>query len=152
MRTIEVTICSSVRPTERVELVVSAIENIFSGLIMDIRADRIYAYNGPDSLKTLHELLRRQEILDTGRSVMLRGLVGDTTEFQLSKQAALMGIVSFPPEEEPLGSLHVQITGGERVIDWLAPETENGVPIKEIDLVERREKVQEEMEWSGADV
>jgi predicted RNA binding protein with dsRBD fold (UPF0201 family) len=45
-----------------------------------------------------------------------------------------MGIVSFPPVEEPLGSLHVQITGGERVIDWLAPATENGVPVKEIDL------------------
>jgi uncharacterized protein len=147
MRTIEVTICSLVRPTERVELVVSAIENIFSGLIMDIRADRIEAYNGPDSLKTLRELLRRQGILDTARSVMLRGLVGNTTRFQLSKQAALMGFVSFPPEEEPLGSLHIQITGGERVINWLAPETEKGVPIKEIDLIELRED-----EQGGADV
>ena len=82
-------------------MVVSAIENIFPGLIMDIRADRIEAYNGLDSLKTLHELLRRQEILDTARSVMLRGLVGNTTRFQLSKQAALMGFVSFSPEEEP---------------------------------------------------
>jgi len=115
-------------------LVVSAIENIFPGLIMDIRADRIEAYNGPDSLKTLHELLRRQEILDTARSVMLRAQVGNATTFQLSKQAALMGFVSFPPEEEALGSLHVQITGGERVINWLAPETQNGVPIKEINL------------------
>jgi uncharacterized protein len=136
MRTIEVTICSSVRPTERVELVVSAIENIFPCLIMDIRADRIEAYNGQDSLKTLHELLRRQEILDTARKVLLRGLAGNTITFQLSKQAALMGFVSFPPEEEPLGSLHVQVTGGERVIDWLAPETESGVPIREIDLIE----------------
>jgi uncharacterized protein len=130
-----------------VELVVSAIENIFSGLIMDIRADRIVAYNGSDSLKTLHKLLRRQEILDTARLVMLRGLVGNTTRFQLSKQAALMGFVSFPPEEEPLGSLHVQIIGGESVINWLAPETENGVPIREIDLIELGEMVKD-----GADV
>jgi uncharacterized protein len=134
MRTIEVTICSSVRPTERLEKVVAAIENIFPGLIMDIRADRIEGYNGPDSLKTLHELLRKQEILDTARRVMLRGLVGNATAFQLSKQAALMGFVSFPPEEEALGSLHVQITGGEGVINWLAPETENGVPVREKDL------------------
>lgn len=147
MRTIEVAICSSVRPTERVELVVSAIENLFSGLIMDIRSDRIEAYDGPDSLRTLHKLLRRQEILDTARSVMLRGLVGDATSFQLSKQAALMGLVSFPPEEEPLGSLHVRITGGERVINWLAPETENGVPIREIDLIELGERDQD-----GSDV
>jgi len=136
MRTIEVAICSAVRPTERVEKVVSAIENIFPGLIMDIRADRIEAYNGPESLKTLHRLLREQRILDTARKVLLRGMVGSATSFQISKQAALMGVVSFPPEEEALGSLHVQISGSKSVIDWLTPETENGVPIKEIELNE----------------
>ena len=134
MDTIEVTVFSSVWPTERVELVVSAIENIFPGLIMDIRSDRIEAYNGPDALKTFHKLLREQQILDTARSVMLRGRSGNSFQFQLNKQAALMGIVSFPPTEEPLGSLHVQISGPEQVVDWLAPVTENGVPIREIDL------------------
>jgi len=152
MRTIEVTICSSVRSTERVEKVVSAIENIFPGLIMDIRADRIEAYNGPDALKMFHELLRKEEILDSARSVMQRGLVGNTIQFQLNKQAALMGFVSFPPEEEALGSLHVQITGGERVIDWLAPETENGVPIREIDLSELVGDRPGEEKQGGADV
>ena len=47
-----------------------------------------------------------------------------------------MGIVSFPAEEEALGSLNIRITGGERVIDWLAPRTENGAPILETDLAE----------------
>ena len=131
---IEVAVYSSVRPTERVEKVASAIENIFPGMVMDIRADRIEAYNGLESLRNLHKLLREQSILDTARGVMLRGRVGETISFQLNKQAAFMGMVSFPPEEEPLGSLHVQIMGGERVIDWLAPETENGVPINEIEL------------------
>jgi predicted RNA binding protein with dsRBD fold (UPF0201 family) len=28
----------------------------------------------------------------------------------------------------------VQITGSERLVDWLAPETKDGVPIVEIDL------------------
>lgn len=125
---------SSVRPTECLEKVVSAIEKIFPGLIMDIREDRILAYDGPESLQTFHELLRRQQILDTARSVMLGSLVGESIEFQLNKQAALMGKVSFPPEEEPLGSIHVKITGCRRVIDWLAPQTEKGVPIKEIEL------------------
>ncbi len=111
-----------------------AIENIFPGLIMDIRGDRVDAYNGPDALKVFHSLLRKQQILDTARSVMLRGRSGNSFQFQLNKQAALMGIVSFPPLEEPLGSIHVEITGGECAIDWLAPVTENGVPIKEIDL------------------
>jgi predicted RNA binding protein with dsRBD fold (UPF0201 family) len=133
MRTIEISVHALVRPTERLEKVVSAIESIFPGLVMDIREDRIEAYDGPDSMKNFHKLLREQEILDTARLVMMRGLVGDTVQFRLSKQAALMGKVNFPPEEEPLGSLHVQITGGERVIDWLAPQTEDGVPVVEIE-------------------
>ena len=136
MRTIEVFVSSSVRPTERVDRVVSAIENIFPGLVMDIRSDRIEAYDGPASLKNIHEILRRQKILDSARSEMLRGLSGCVISFRLNKQAALMGIVSFPAEEEPLGSLHVRITGGERVIDWLAPKTENGIPVMETDLSE----------------
>lgn len=133
---IEVAVYSSVRPTERVEKVASAIEKIFPGMIMDIRADRIEAYDGLESLRNLHSLLREQSILDTARGVMLRGRVGEAVSFQLNKQAAFMGIVSFPPEEEPLGSLHIQIMGGEMVINWLAPETENGVPINEIELEE----------------
>ena len=136
MRTIEIFVSSSVKPTERVDRVVSAIENIFPGLIMDIRSDRIEAYDGPESLRLMHELLRRQKILDAARSEMLRGMEGGATSFRLNKQAALMGSVSFPAEEEPLGSIHVRITGGERVIDWLAPRTENGVPVSETDLVE----------------
>ena len=135
MRTIEVTVHSSVQPTERMEKVVYAIENIFSGLIMDILDDRIEAYDGPDSLLTFHRLLREQKILDTARSVMLTGRVGNAVQFRLNKQAAFMGLVSFPPDEEPLGSIHVQITGDERLVDWLAPQTENGMPIDEIDLV-----------------
>jgi len=137
-------VCVCVRPTERVEKVVSAIENIFPGLIMDIRGDRIDAYDGPESLKTFHELLRKERILDTARSVMLEGSVGSTVQFRLSKQAALMGIVSFPPDEEPLGSLHVQISGSEKLVEWLAPETKDGVPIVEIDL-ESVEKCENEV-------
>jgi len=83
---------------------------------------------------------------------MQRGLVGNTIQFQLNKQAALMGFVSFPPEEEALGSLHVHITGGERVINWLAPETENGVPIREIDQSELGEDGLGEREQGGVGV
>ncbi len=119
MRTIEVSVHSSIRPTERVERVVSAIEKLFPEMIMDIRDDRVEAYGGPAALKIFHELLRKQEILDSARSVMLRGRSGDSFQFQLNKQAALMGMVSFPPVEEPLGSLHVQITGANGLsIGW----------------------------------
>jgi predicted RNA binding protein with dsRBD fold (UPF0201 family) len=136
MTTIEVSVNAYIMPTERVEKVVSAIEKIFPGLMMDIRGDRIEAYNGIDALRAFHKLLREKEILDTARSVMLRGRSGKVIEFRLNKQAALMGVVNFPPDEEPLGSIHIRIIGDNRVIDWLAPQTENGVPIKEIDSPE----------------
>jgi predicted RNA binding protein with dsRBD fold (UPF0201 family) len=132
MTTIEVSVYTPISPTERVEKVVSAVEKIFPGLIMDIRNDRIEAYSSLDSLRTLHKLLREQEILDSARSVMLKGQIGNTIRFKLNKQAAYMGRVNFLEEEEPLGSINVQIIG-EGLIDWLAPKTENGIPINEID-------------------
>ena len=136
MTKIEVSVYVLIRPTERVEKVTSAVENIFPGLMMDIRGDRIEAYGGPSTLCTLHKLLREQEILDTARSVMLRGREGNTIQFRLNKQAAFMGMVNFPPDEEPLGSIHVQVIGDDVVIDWLSPRTENGIPVEEIDLPE----------------
>jgi predicted RNA binding protein with dsRBD fold (UPF0201 family) len=136
MIAIELSVHAPIKPTERVENVVLAVERIFPGLIMDIREDRIEAYGGPDSLKNLHWLLREQMILDPARSVMLEGRTGRVVQFILNKQAAFMGTVNFPLEEEPLGSIHVQITGDERVIDWLAPETNDGIPLNEINLLE----------------
>jgi predicted RNA binding protein with dsRBD fold (UPF0201 family) len=136
MATIEVSVQTLIRPTERVEKVVLAIENIFPSLVMDIRGDRIEAYGGIKSLGTLHKLLRDQQILDTSRLVMLNGQVGESIQFRLNKQAAFMGRINFPLEEEPLGSIHVQITGDDLVIDWLAPRTENGIPVQEIDAPE----------------
>lgn len=134
--TIQVSVSALVRPTERQEKVESAIERMFPGLTMDKGADRIEAFGGLKSLQTFHKLLREQRILDTARSVMLDGRVGEAVQLRLSKQAAFIGRVNFPPEEEPLGSIHVQITGDERIIDWLAPRTEDGAPIKEIELSE----------------
>jgi len=136
MAKVEVSVNVPVRPTEKVDKVVSAIENIFPGLTMDIRGDRIEAYDGLESLRNLHKLLRDQMILDTARSVLAQGRVGSSIRFSLNKQAAYMGMVNFSFEEEPLGSIHVQITGGDQVIDWLAPETENGAPIKEVEITE----------------
>jgi len=135
MAKVEVSVNVPVRPTEKVDKVVSAIEKIFPGLTMDMRGDRIEAYDGLESLRNLHKLLRDQMILDTARAVMVEGRVGTIIQFSLNKQAAYVGKVNFPFEEEPLGSIHVQITGGDQVIDWLAPETENGVPIREIEII-----------------
>ncbi len=118
------------------ERVAEAIERIFPGLVMDIKENRIEAHGGPEAIENFRKLLREQKILDAARSVMFDGKVGDKIQFSINKQAAFMGKLSFPPEEEPLGSLHVQISGSEAIIDWLAPRTIDGRPTKEIGLAE----------------
>lgn len=133
---IEVKVHALVRPTERVEKVVQAVDRIFPGLTLDIRADRIQGYGGSESLQVFHNLLRDERILDTARSVMIIGRIGESFQFRISKVGAFMGRIAFPPDEEPLGSIHVQISGDTRIIDWLAPKTEDGRPVLEITLEE----------------
>lgn len=136
MKATEISLYALIRPTEDGQKVVTAVENIFPGLTVDILGDRLEAHGGEESLKNFHRLLRQQRILDSARAAMLHGRAGNSIQFRLSKQAAFAGRANFPPDEEPLGSLHVQIVGGERMIDWLAPPTENGMPVKEIGIEE----------------
>ncbi len=134
MDKIEVSVSAAVRPTESLEKVVGALENIFPGQTLVIEDDQLKATGGLGSLRNFHRLLREEHILDAARSVMLKGLIEDAVLFRLSKQAAAAGRINFPPDEEPLGSVHVQIKGHDRLIDWLAPETADGRPIEKIEL------------------
>jgi len=136
VKTIKISVYSLVNPTERVERVASAIERIFPGLVINIEDNRIEAHGGPDAIENFRKLLREQRILDSARSVMFEGKIGNKIQFSLNKQAAFMGKLSIPPEEEPLGSIHVQISGSDEMIDWLAPRTKDGRPISEISLAE----------------
>jgi predicted RNA binding protein with dsRBD fold (UPF0201 family) len=131
---IEVSLRAAVRPTESPEKVAGALVTLFPGIEVDAEGGWICGRGGAASLVTFHRLLREQRILDTARSVMLQGLVGDAVQFRLNKQAATVGRINFPPEEEPLGSIHVEIRGGPSLIDWLAPRTVDGKPIEEIEL------------------
>ncbi len=133
---IELSASVAVRPTESPEKVAGALKMLFPDIELAESVGQIEGRGGAESLSTFHRLLREQRILDSARSVMLRGRIGDLIQFRLNKQAATVGKVSFPPEEEPLGSIHVQIRGPKTLIDWLAPETFEGKPIEEINLEE----------------
>ncbi|KQC12944.1 MAG: hypothetical protein APR56_05875 [Methanosaeta sp. SDB] len=133
---IELSLSAAVRPTESPEKVACALENLFPGIELSRRGGRIEGRGGTETLSTFRRLLRVQRILDTARSVMLQGVVGDAVQFRLNKQAATVSRINFPPEEEPLGSIHVQIRGPATLINWLAPRTSEGRPIEEIDLAE----------------
>ncbi|MBE0523960.1 MAG: hypothetical protein IBX40_06485 [Methanosarcinales archaeon] len=140
MITIEVS--APVNPTEDLSKVQAAIENIFIGLEFQFQEregmkTRLVGSGNHESLIKLHELIRNRKILDTARTNIR--LEENIVTFLLNKQAAIVGKVSFPPGDEPLGSIWVEIVAQSpdeamKVVDWLAPPTEEGTPKFEIEL------------------
>jgi predicted RNA binding protein with dsRBD fold (UPF0201 family)/adenylate kinase family enzyme len=132
------TVSALVYPTELEEKVRHAVENIFPGA--RLRMIKLKGYvdrlEGDAGLDRLHELLRRQMILDTARSAMFKGLKDDEISFELNKQAAYMGYVNFLDHEAALGGIYVTIRYKDPrlIIDWLVPETREGRPVEEIEL------------------
>ncbi len=139
---IEVEVSAQVNPTEDEGRVRAAIENIFPGLEyefeeIDGMTPRYVGRGDKDCLNMLHELLRSRMILDTARTNLR--IKGGIVTFRLNKQGATVGMVSFPADDEPLGSIWVEIRtedegATEMVVDWLAPPTEHGHPLYEIEL------------------
>lgn len=126
-------------PTEVEERVRKAVENVFPGARLTLVKKEGYVdrlEGTAPSLDALHDLLRRQKILDTARHSFFSGLRGKEIAFQLNKQAALMGYVNFLDHEVALGGIYVTIETDEPelIIDWLAPVTAEGRPIREINL------------------
>ena len=136
---IEVEVHATVNPTELEENVADAIENIFEGLEMEVSQERVSGHGGIESLMKFHYLIRQEEIIDTVRTQISKGMDETSTHFAINKQVAFVKRLNFPAQEEALGSIHVGIEASssrelERLIDWLAPETEKGVPLFELDV------------------
>lgn len=111
-----------VRPTEDANKVRRALLNVFPDLRIDASEDALRGTT--ESLDRLRELIRKLKIRDTARRVLLRGREGDRTRFDLSKQAAFSGRVSFAADS-PLGDIAVEIESDrlEDVIDFVAEST-----------------------------
>lgn len=136
---IETTISTLLFPTELDEKVREAVEHIFPGTKLTLikKEGFVDRFEGTaPELDHLHDLLRRQKILDTARKAMYAGKKGNEIEVQLNKQAAIMGHVNFLDHDVALGGIDVSIVTDEPdlIIDWLAPRTEEGRPVKEINL------------------
>lgn len=69
-------------------------------------------------------LLHTQRILDTALDAMGRNMNENTTQFSLTRQAAIVGKVAFPlPDETPLGgTIDVHLTA-PNLLDWLHAAT-----------------------------
>jgi len=138
---VSVRVLAAVNQTEIQDKVEKAILNFFP-VELKLQEIETQAWSGEgdlESLRTLHLRLREERILDTARKIFLNGIKGDTTRFRLNKQVACIGKLNFPPGEESLGSIQVEISAENmgdllKVIDWLAPETIDGKPVEEIDL------------------
>jgi len=121
-----------VKPTEDVENVKRAVENIFGSVEFEVKpkgsGNLLTAKaKGIDGLTKLYNLLRRDRIRDAARGVLFGGLDKKSIVFYLNKQVAHAGHVSFskPIAESPLGPIKVQIRcdNPRELIEWLAPKT-----------------------------
>ena len=132
MDEIEILIEAEVNPTEDIEKVKLAIENVFGTVKYEVK--KLHRGNlltakakGTAGLTKFYNLLRRERIRDAARTVLFEGANENSVTFYLNKQVAYAGHISFckPSAESPLGPIKVQIKceKPKELIDWLAPKT-----------------------------
>ncbi|UCF59312.1 MAG: hypothetical protein JSV15_02565 [Candidatus Bathyarchaeota archaeon] len=132
MDEVDVHVEVEVNPTEDLEKVKKAVENIFGDIEFEVTPEKrdnllIAEAKGIDGLTKLRDLLRRERIRDAARGVFFEGLSKKSVVFYLNKQVAHVGHISFsqPMGESPLGPIKVQIrcNSPQELIKWLAPKT-----------------------------
>ena len=133
---VEILIETDIHPTENVDKVVQAVKNLFPDAEIKIEDGKLYAR--AKDLSKFRDLLRRQKILDTARSEILRRKVNDNEVIlYLNKQTATVSKINFCEEDIVLSPIRVTFRlyniPFSRFLDYLAPETRRGKPIKEID-------------------
>ncbi len=134
---VEIEIETDVHPTEDVDKVVQAVKNLFPDAEIEIEEGKLKARAW--DLRKFRDLLRRQRILDTARTELFKRRSGNEITIYLNKQTAYVSKVNFADEDAILSPIRVTfrlygIPVG-RFIDYLAPATKAGRPIKEIDTL-----------------
>jgi len=128
---ISVYIEAEVSPTEDIEKVRKAVENVFGNVEFEVRPKKRGSIlfgkaKGLDGLIKLQNLLRRERIRNAARGALFEGLSEKSMIFYLNKQVAYVSHISFsrPEAESPLGPIKVQVQcdNPRELIDWLAPK------------------------------
>ncbi|MGM0770531.1 MAG: RNA-binding domain-containing protein [Halobacteriota archaeon] len=145
---IEVKVSTVVNPTEDEECVEAAVLKMFPLIELETvttEKGKFIEGNGDiESLRDIHDLIRKEEIIDTARTRLIAGTYKNPTRthFLINKQVATKGRLNFAPAiEEPLGSINVDIEADtaedmELLIEWLTPPTEDGIALFEADIPE----------------
>ena len=120
-----------VNPTEDLEKVKQAVENIFGAVTFTVKS-RIWGQlliaktTGTEGLTKLYNLLARERIRAAARKVLKAGMDENSVTFYLNKQVAYAGHISFCQKtaESPLGPITVQIrcSNPRKLIEWLTPK------------------------------
>ncbi len=116
---------AELQPTEDIDKVIRTLSNIFDYDDIEIGDDYIRVSGGNESITKLQKELRERKIRSAARKMLLKGIRANKIHFNLSKQAALVGIPNFVDGNlSPLGEIEVEIETDdvEKFIDWFAPE------------------------------
>jgi len=92
-RQVEIEITTDVHPTEDEEKVIEAVRNIFPDAEIKIEDGKLIAI--ARDLSRLRDLLRKQRILDTTRSELIRNRHGNEITVYLNKQTATVSRINF---------------------------------------------------------
>jgi predicted RNA binding protein with dsRBD fold (UPF0201 family) len=131
MNELAVRIEVEVNPTEDLEKVKHAVENIFGAVKFKVKPRTwgqllIAETTGTEGLTKLYNLLSREQIRAAARKVFFNGMDEKSVTFYLNKQVAYAGHISFCQQtgESPLGPIKVQIrcSNPRELIEWLTPK------------------------------
>ena len=128
-----------IHPTEDVQRVERAIENILGSITFSLTKfdefTEIYSSNAnKTNFAVLRQLIHDKKILDAVRVRLLKNLDEFTTFIQFDKQAAYSGkirLIDNINENPPLGAIEIRFEFEsepqfEEFIDWFSPRTKDG--------------------------
>jgi len=121
-----VSISCPVFPSEDPDRVRQAVLNIFPGTELVLTEGTLSGET--DNADHFSEQIRRQRILDSTRSMLVKGRNGDRSTVHLNKQAAYAGKISFTESKTILGTIKVIFSSDDitAFIGSLAPQTVDG--------------------------
>lgn len=127
-----ITVATTVLPHEDARRVVESVQSLFPQWIIENIPEQheypsmrkpVRLVGEAESLDLVIEGAAKQRILDTALDAMTLELVGDSTSFSLSRQAAFANKVAFVVEERPIGGvMDVTLTGTDIGL-WIEQET-----------------------------
>ena len=134
---------AEIRPTEDIEKIKKAVRNIFSFEEKEFRIEDVPEENRryliaeskrTAALEHLYYKIRQFRILETIRTQLKKGTIAGIISFRLNREAAAVSHISlYSPDSDLFDPIEVTIVCScpEEFIDWLAPHTKEGKPVKE---------------------